>query len=50
MLSQGEPESQSTKVGVVTPTESLLTSECDFMEGYWTGESVFNVPITNWGK
>ena len=43
--------SLTTEVGVVTPTKSFMTSEqCDFMEGYWTGESAFNVPITNWGN
>ena len=38
-------------MGVVTPSESVLASKlCDFAEGYWTGESVFCVPVTNWGK
>ena len=40
----------SAEIGIVTPSESILTSKhCDFMEGYWTGESSFSIPVTNWG-
>ena len=40
----------SAEIGIVTPSESILTSKhCDFMEGYWTGESTFTIPVTNWG-
>ena len=42
-LNLAELVSLSTEVGVVTPTESFMTNkQCDFMEGYWTGESAFN--------
>ena len=38
-------------IGVVIPNESVLASkQCDFTEGYWTGESTFCVPVTNWGR
>jgi len=46
----GTDEDMNSQVGVVTPDESVLASDhCDFMEGYWTGESMFNIPVTNWG-
>jgi len=36
-------------IGVVTPIEPIWTEkQCDFIEGYWTGESSFNIPFTNW--
>ena len=28
----------------------LASKQCDFTEGYWTGESKFCIPVTNWGK
>ena len=49
-LSANDDEDVSSQVGVVTPDESVLASDCcDLMEGYWTGESDFNIPVTNWG-
>jgi len=46
----GTDEDTNSQVGVVTPDESVLASDyCDFMEGYRTGESMFNIPVTNWG-
>ena len=43
-------EEPNAEIGIVTPSESILTSKhCDFMEGYWTGESSFSIPVTNWG-
>ena len=38
-------------IGVVIPNESVLVSkQCDFAEGYWTGESTFCILVTNWGR
>ena len=38
------------QVGMVSPNESVLAhNHCDFMKGYWTGQSMFNIPLTNWG-
>ena len=48
-LNRSESASLSAEVGVVTPTKCFMTSEQhDFIEGYWTGESAYNIPITNW--
>ena len=42
--------SQNSEIGVVSPSESALSNKAwNFVEGYWTGEQEFNIPITNWG-
>lgn len=38
-------------IGLVTPSESVLASkQCDFVEGYWSGDHTFCIPVTNWGQ
>jgi len=52
-LRNGYPDNLSItgQIGVITPNESALTKlQCDFVEGYWTAESTFHIPVTNWRR
>ena len=47
---QSDSDSQSTVIGVVTPSEDVLAKQqCDIEETLWTGESSTQVVISNWG-
>ena len=47
---QSDSDSQSTVIGVVTPSEDVLAKQqCDIEETLWTGESSIQVVISNWG-
>ena len=40
----------TVKAGVIIPKEGVLAKrQCDVLEGLWTGNTEFYVPITNWG-
>ena len=50
LLSTSDDDDVTNQVGIVTPDEFVLAHDhCNFMEGYWTGESMLNIPLTNWG-
>jgi len=44
-------EDVNNLLGMVSPDESVLAHDhCDSMEGYLTGESMFNILLTNWAS
>lgn len=42
-------DKHSAALVVITPNELILANQqCDFVEGYWMGESTFHILVTNW--